>query len=110
MKISSERDILPVVRETVSGNVKAMPRFIEVMNPLIDDFVSRGMEVDEYHGWALSLKFLSPSNAECEPFQPSLGSQASGWKYIPEGKNDCAYVVPGKGVIKIHLFSFLWNM
>jgi hypothetical protein len=82
---------------------------MEEISPLYDRFIAAGIDKDEYHGYTFALEFINAALSDCEPYWSSISPDDSLWKFFPEGKDDCTYAVPGKGLIKIHLYSFLWN-
>ena len=109
MKLTNERQLLPIVRDAVTNHERALPRFMEEISPLYDRFIASGIDKDTYRGYTFSLEFINASLPDCEPYLSAISSSDSSWKFFPEGKDDGIYVVPGKGIIKIHLCSFLWN-
>lgn len=110
MNITNERQLLSVVRDATTGNPEILPKFIEKIEPLFDDFIAKGTEKDEYGGWTFKLKFVRSSSPECEPYHSILSSSDTSWVFCPKGKDDCIYAIPGKGLVAIHLHSFLWNI
>lgn len=106
----NERQLLPIVLDAVNNPNSATSSFVEVVVPLFDQFLNSDKEKDEYHGWAFDMTFIKASHIDCEPYRLALSSGVPGWKRISGGKDDCTCAFPGKGVIRIHLHSFLWNL
>ena len=109
MEHIDERNLLRVVREVVTNHESALPLFKEVISPLYDAFFVSGIDKDIYRGWAFDLEFINASLSDCKPYEDEISSTDSTWKVFSESQDDCTCVVPGKGLIKIHLYSFLWN-
>lgn len=109
MKIPNERDLLSPIRNAVTGLAWTRGPFITAISPLFEAFLQSGQEKDEYAGWCFNLTFLNKTIADQKPYHEALYANNPDWVFFPEGKDDCTYVIPGKGLIKIHLFSFLWN-
>ena len=109
MKLPEERQLLPIVRDAVTYHEQALPRFMEAISPLYDRFIAAGIERDTYSGWAFDLEFINSASSDCEPYRSTISSAEQTWKFFPEAKDACIYAVPGKGIIKIHLHSFLWS-
>lgn len=104
-----ERKLLPIIRNAVSGQDGYRQQFVDAIQPFFDAFLASGLEKDERKGWTFDLTFFNMSLADKEPFRSALLSTSSDWAFFPESKDDCTYVIPGQGLIKIHLHSFLWN-
>lgn len=109
MDIIDERGILRVVRDAVGNQESASPQFKEVLSPLFDAFIESGIEKDIYRGWAFDLEFINASLSDCKPYEDAVSSINPVWNVFLESKDDCTCVVPSKGLIKIHLHSFLWS-
>ena len=109
MIIKDERQLLPLVRDAATGREYAIAPFIEAISPLFEDFLTSGLEKDKYEGYTFGLSFFKPSMPECEPYLSALSATDSSWLFFNEGKDYCTYVVPGKGIIKIIICSFLWH-
>ena len=109
MRINDERQLLPIVRDAASGREHAITPFLEAISPLFESFLASGMEKDKYEGYTFGLSFYKSSSPECEPYLSTLSATNPQWIFYDEGKDRCTYVVPGKGIIKIIICSFLWS-
>lgn len=109
MVIPNERQLLPTVRDAVSGRASAISPLVDAIGPLFEQFIKGDQEKDIYRGWAFNLTFIKKAIVECEPYLSGIPTGSPEWLFFGEGKDDCTYAIPGKGVIKIHLLSFLWN-
>ena len=109
MDLIDERSILRVVRDTVNNNESALLQFKEVISPLFDVFIGSGKENDSYRGWAFDMEFINASISDYKSYKDEVSSTDPTWKVFSESKDDCTCVVPSKGLIKIHLHSFLWS-
>ena len=101
MTISNERSILPIVRNAVNGY--SLQELIKVISAKFDEFISSEKERDKYSGWSFDIEFVSAHSSDYNEY-PLLNS---GLQYVPKTKEDCTIVVSGKGLINIHLHSFL---
>lgn len=110
MVIDSERQFLPIVKAAVLGREHDKESFLDFILPIFDAFLSSNTPKDEYQGWSFNILFVNAALSDCEPYGSEVMSGDSKWYYHLEGKDDCAYVIPKKGLIKLHLHSFLWNM
>lgn len=108
MIIKDERQLLPIVRDAATGREYAIAPFVEAISPLFEVFLTSGLEKNIYEGYTFGLSFFKPSMPECEPYLSALSATDSSWLFFNEGKDSCTCVVPGKGIIKIILCSFLW--
>ena len=109
MKIPDERKLLSTIRNAVVGSEPAKKIFYGAFSPMFSQFIESGTEHDSYNGWAFNISFFIKTHAECELYHSAIQSSDSIWQHIPIGKDDCVYVIPNKGIIKIHLHSYLWN-
>ena len=96
MNIDSERKYLPIFRNASKGYGR--DEFRGLIGPLFDEFLSSGQESDEYKGWAFSIKFTRTRG----------GEESGDWLYASQGKDDYSFRIPGRGIINIHLESWLW--
>ena len=103
MNIPNERKILPIVRNAVKGD--SLQEFIEMISAEFDCFVSSGKESDNYKGWSFDIEFQSARSDGYKEFTLS----DSEINYLPKTNDDCSIVISGKGLINIHLHSFLWR-
>lgn len=109
MTIPNERALLTTIRNAVEGKEPAQKAFYEIFYPMFNHFINSGAEQDKYKGWTFDMSFFKITHTECELYSSVMHSSLMEWKYISIGKDDCVYVIPNKGIIKIHLHSFLWN-
>ena len=109
MIIKDDRQLLPIVRGAATGSEYAIAPFIQAISPLFEVFLTSGLEKDKYEGYTFGLSFFKPSMPECEPYLSALSATDPSWVFFNEGKDNCTYVVPGKGIIKIIICSFLWH-
>lgn len=109
MTIQNERELLTTIRYAVEGKDSAQKDFYEKIYPMFNHFVNSGAEQDIYKGWTFDVSFFKITHTECELYRSVMHSSLMEWKYISIGKDDCVYAIPNKGIIKIHLHSFLWN-
>ena len=110
MKLPNERHLLPIIRDAVTDPERSLTHTMEGILPLYEEFLASGKDKDEYRGWAFDLIFNNAAQSDYEPFRSAIASTDSDWNFFSESKDDCTYAVPGKGLIKIHLHSFLWNL
>lgn len=106
MKLDNERLLLPAVRNAVSGMSDS---FISSVGPLFESFLNSEQDQDKYNGWAFDLSFYKAPHNACDNYLSALSLETTDRLFYSEGKVDCTFVIPGKGIIIIHLHSFLWN-
>lgn len=83
--------------------------FISSVGPLFESFLNSEQDQDKYNGGAFDLSFYKAPLNECANYLSAISLQTTDWMFYSEGKDDCTIVIPGKGIIIIHLHSFLWN-
>lgn len=110
MIISNERQLLPIIRNAVIHPNNDLSQFIDTICPLFDSFLIGDLDQDEYRGWTFDILFFKATCSECETYHSAIMSSDPLWLFFSEGKEDCSYVIPQKGLIRIHLHSFLWQM
>ena len=109
MNIPNERKLLSAIRNAEAGGDSAQKSFYELFYPKYCLFYDSDEEQDTYKGWTFDISFYRNTHTECELYRSVMQSSLIEWKFISLGKDDCVYVIPNKGIIKIHLHSFLWN-
>lgn len=99
----NEKELLPIIRSAVTGNINRVNAFIEAITPILTKFFLSGLATDGYHGWAYNLTLINEQSDSLEY------SDTSSWTVAPDGNDDYSFLLSSKVVIRLHFHSFLWN-
>ena len=86
MKGINERELLPIIRGAVSGDMDKIRIFLE------------------YKGWAFDFQLI---NRDSEYTWTLDGAEIN---IVQENRDDYSIVISDNTSIKVHFHSFLWNM
>lgn len=104
MKGINERELLPIIRGALSGDMDKVKIFIETIAPIINNCNHSEQTIHEYKGWAYDFQFI---NRDPE-FSWTLHDVEV--NVVQENRDDYSIVISDNTSIKVHFHSFLWNM
>jgi len=109
IKVSNERELLPIVRNPLA-NWDETKRFLI---PLFLQFLDSDLDIDKYDGWAFSMKFIKNSNHEYQDAVASMNMsksiQQNNWTFAPSlfDRNKSIWIYNDTAIV-IHQESWLW--
>jgi hypothetical protein len=104
MKGINERELLPIIRGAVSGDMDKVRIFLEAIASVINNCKQSDKTILEYKGWAFDFQLI---NRDSEYTWTLDGAEIN---IVQEKRDDYSIVISDNTSIKVHFHSFLWNM